>query len=191
MGASAWVAAAAMVLLAQVAPSRAPRDHKEIVVDWDEGLVYPLDDGRPAHRTLITNTGAQFKEKYLGTFRTTQKLLEHRSSMYNEDVQPIRPGQLGARMPYWMRIGWTDQGFHCSGSWDPKGSRRRSKGCYRLSLDDARWLFHWTPIGTPVHVLSSVCGTRYAFLVPKRCRLEAARRASAGAAGQQRKRPGV
>lgn len=191
-----WALAAALALAALI-PARAQDKDKEIVIDWDHGVLYALEDGDLVHDPIITNTGIRFRGRYLGTFRISQKLLAHRSSMYNEHVQPRQPGQLGAMMRYWMRLGDTAQGLHFSPAWSPDGDRHRSMGCYRLSRADARFLFGWAPIGTPVHVVRDVCDSKWASLLPDQCERPAVRKARAsgrrpaahGARASGRQRP--
>lgn len=156
-----WIGVFALLWLAPARPADAA---KEIVVDYDAGLVYPLDNGRLVRGPVITNNGRVFKKKYLGTFPVSEKVVEKRSNMYNRHGNPIRNGEAGARMPYWMRLGRTAQGFHYSSLFSATGSRRRSRGCYRLSKSDAVWLFRWAPVGTPVHVVWSVRKSRFAWL---------------------------
>ena len=156
-----WIGVWILLWVGFAAPAEA---RKEIVVDYEAGLVYPLENGRLVRGPIITNHGVVFKMKYLGTLRGTEKLIEKRSNLYNRHGQPIRNGEEGARMPYWMRLGHTAQGFHYSSLFSATGPRRRSRGCYRLSKADAIWLFNWTPIGTPVHVVWSVKQSRFAYL---------------------------
>lgn len=156
-----WIGLCALIWLAPAAPASAG---KQIVVDYDAGLVYPLDDGRLVRGPIITNNGRVFRKKYLGTFLVSEKVVSKRSNMYNRHGNPIRNGEAGARMPYWMRLGRTAQGFHYSSLFSATGARRRSRGCYRLSKSDAVWLFRWAHIGTPVHVVWSVRKSRFAWL---------------------------
>lgn len=191
-----WALAAALALVAMI-PATAQDEDKEIVIDWDHGVLYALEDGELIHHPIITNTGIRFKERYLGTFRISQKLLAHRSSMYNEHVKPRQPGELGAMMRYWMRLGSSAQGLHFSPAWSPDGDRHRSMGCYRLSRADAEFLFEWAPIGTPIHVVRHVCDSRWASLAPAQCERPATHEAKAngrrpaahGARNTNRRRP--
>lgn len=153
----------ALAFAAALAPAAAA---KQIVVDWQEALIYPLEDGKLVRAPIITNPGKVLLQRHLGVFRVSEKIVDKRSNMYNTDGEPIQPGQEGARMRYWMRFGWTAQGFHQSGMFQESGPRHRSNGCYRLSRASAEWLFHWTPVGTPIFVVNRVKETpRWAFLV--------------------------
>jgi len=156
-----WMGVCILIALGFATPAEA---RKEIVVDYEAGLVYPLENGRLVRGPIITNHGVVFKKKYLGTFRVSEKAVEKRSNLYNRHGNPIRNGEEGARMQYWMRLGNTAQGFHYSSLFTANGSRRRSRGCYRLSKADAVWLFGWTPMGTPVQVVWSVRQSRFAYL---------------------------
>jgi lipoprotein-anchoring transpeptidase ErfK/SrfK len=146
---------------------------RAVIVDWNAGLVYPLRNGQPVRRPIVANPGADFHKHYLGSFVITEKQVEHRSTLYNESIGELQPGELGADMPYWQRIGRTPVGFHLSHLWEPERGLHASMGCYRLSQKSARWLFHWTDIGTPVHVVKSLCRSKWAYLAPSRCEVVA------------------
>lgn len=168
-----WIGLCVLLWLAPSVPAAAA---KAIVVDYEAGLVYPLQDGRLARGPIITNHGRVFRKKYLGTFPVSEKVVDKRSNMYNRHGDPISNGEAGARMPYWMRLGRTAQGFHYSSLFSETGPRRRSRGCYRLSKSDAVWLFRWAPVGTPVHVVWSVRDSRFAWLAkaaPRKAALDA------------------
>ncbi|MBI3944673.1 MAG: L,D-transpeptidase [Armatimonadetes bacterium] len=166
-----WSGIGALALALLAAPAHAG---KAIVVDWKAALVYPLDDGELVRGPLITNNGKVLKPRHLGTFRISEKLVDKRSNMYNKHGKPIQPGEEGARMPYWMRLGGTAQGFHQSSLFNSEGPRHRSNGCYRLSRETAKWLFSWAPKGTPVYVVSDVCVSKFAWLGNSRCERAAA-----------------
>lgn len=155
-----------LILLASVVPAAAS---KAIVVDWDAGLVYPIENGHLVRDPIITNNGRVLKDHYLGTFRISEKKVNKRSNMYNTHGKPIQPGQEGAEMRYWMRLGSSSQGLHHSTAFNSDGPRHRSNGCYRLSLSSAIWLFNWAPLGTRVYVVSSICDSGFAYLT-RRCR---------------------
>lgn len=162
MNARIWIAVGALAaLVGTAAPAMAA---KAIVVDYDAALVYPLEDGRLVRGPMITNNGRVFRSKYLGVFPISEKQRYKRSNMYNIHGDPIRPGEPGALMPYWMRLGRTAQGFHYSAMFSAEGPRHRSRGCYRLSKESAAWLFRWAPIGTPVYVVKRVAQSRFAWL---------------------------
>jgi hypothetical protein len=108
--------------------------------------------------------GKNFKEKYLGRFRISEKVLDKHSNMYSIHNKPLEPGDEPAPMRYWMRVGSTAQGFHHSTLFNADGPRHASHGCYRLSKASAKWLFAWTPVGTPVYVVDSIRDSRFAWL---------------------------
>ncbi len=37
--------------------------------------------------------------------------------------------------------------------WHSDFGRRHSSGCVNMNLDDASWLYHWAPLGTPVTII--------------------------------------
>jgi len=158
-----WAVLGAMAILLAGVPASAAKG-KMIVVDSETALVYPLEDGRLVREPIISNNRKEFVWKDIGTFRITEKIIDKRSNLYNTDGDPIRPGEKGAQMRYWMRMGWTAQGFHQSALFSPELPRRRSHGCYRLSKSSAEWLFNWTPVGTPVHVVRRLKDSRFAGL---------------------------
>lgn len=161
-----WVVLGALSVLIAGAPISAAKASaaKAIVVDSEAALVYPLEDGRLVRKPIVTNNRKEFAWKDIGTFHISEKTADKRSNLYNTDGDPIRPGDKGAVMRYWMRLGWTALGFHQSGLFTPEGRRRRSNGCYRLSKSSAEWLFNWAPAGTPVHVVRRLKDSRFAGL---------------------------
>ncbi|MGH8791081.1 MAG: Ig-like domain-containing protein [Stackebrandtia sp.] len=54
---------------------------------------------------------------------------------------------------YAMRLTWSGQYIHAA-PWSvgDQGTRNVSHGCVNSSTDDAKWVFDWAPIGTPVVV---------------------------------------
>lgn len=115
----------------------------------------PVSSGREGYAT--TN----------GTFRVTEKDIDHRSSLYGDYVgsdgqvvvsevdtrkDPRPPGTryLGASMNYFMRI---NGGIGMHAGYLP--GYPASHGCIRLPSDMARIIYNATPYGTPVVVTGS------------------------------------
>lgn len=170
-----WAGAGALALLLLAAPrfgyARSAPD-KQIVVDWKTALVYPLQDWDLAHKPIQSNNREEFADKDIGSFPISEKVVDKRSNLYNVHGKPLQPGEDAALMRYWMRLGYSAQGFHQSPLFERWGPPHRSHGCYRLSRRNAIWLFDWAPVGTEVYVVPDIHHSRFAYLLdqaaPKR-----------------------
>jgi hypothetical protein len=135
---------------------------KSLTVDLSKSTVYAFDGGRMV-KALVINPGDSDNPTRPGKYKISQKVRSgYRSNLVNTHNRPLKKGELGAPMDYWMRLGGTGMGFHRSSLWRPNG-RWGSHGCLRMSRAGARWLFGWAPMGTPVTVLSG--GTTLASAV--------------------------
>jgi lipoprotein-anchoring transpeptidase ErfK/SrfK len=81
-----------------------------------------------------------------GTRRGTFKV-QNRLTLVNSIIR-------GWRLPYWMGIyyvGRIQNGIHGPEFLNNGGTAVNSLGCVViLSVANARWLFSWAPVGTPV-----------------------------------------
>jgi lipoprotein-anchoring transpeptidase ErfK/SrfK len=135
---------------------------KSLLVDLSKSTVYAMQDGKVV-RALVINPGGSDTPTRPGKYRITQKVRSgYRSNLVDVHNKPLKKGALGAPMDFWMRLGGTGMGFHRSSLWRPNG-RWGSHGCMRMSRSGARWLHDWTPMGTPVTVVSG--GTLYTSAV--------------------------
>ena len=98
----------------------------------------------------VCSTGEPGRETVPGQFKILDKYPEAWASTW------------GIRMPYWMGIYWAgtlENGIHALPI-NPDGSRlwegllgsRVSYGCVILSTENARTLYNWAPVGTPVWI---------------------------------------
>ena len=92
------------------------------------------------------STGKAGHETPVGTFKITQKHIDHYSSIYNR-----------APMPYFMRL--TDDGVGLHAGQLP--GYAASHGCIRLPLGMVKELYAHTASGTLVHVIAETIGTFY------------------------------
>lgn len=155
-------------------PPLPPAVGKEIVVAWEASLLYLLKDGKLAHKPLVIN-GAQrqyFRDAFVGNFKISEKMREKRSNLYDIHGDPLpdktQAAENGAVMRNWMRIGPLAVGLHYSPAFRFQYSpsrRHRSHGCYRMSRRDSNMVFKWASVGTPVHVVRSLAGSKYEALV--------------------------
>jgi hypothetical protein len=140
---------------------------KSLTVDLSKSTVYAFEDGRLI-KSLVINPGDSDNPTRPGHYAITQKVRDgYRSNLVNVHNRPLKKGELGAPMDYWMRLGGTGMGFHRSSLWKPNG-RWGSHGCLRMSRAGARWLFDWTPKGTSVTIVSG--GTTLASAVSDKYR---------------------
>jgi hypothetical protein len=93
------------------------------------------------------STGKAGHETPTGTFKITQKHIDHYSSIYNN-----------APMPYFMRLTNDGVGLHAG----VLPGYAASHGCIRLPMGMVRELYRYTPSGTEVHVIAGPVDPGYA-----------------------------
>jgi hypothetical protein len=152
----------------------------KIVISLQEQLVGLFKGGRLVGLSPISS-GREGYDTYPGSFRVTEKDIDHRSSLYgafvdqvgNVVVQDVNtrtdkapPGTrfVGADMRYFMRINGAigmHQGY--------LPGYPASHGCIRLSAKMAPLFFDATPQGTPVEIQSNAAlqALRPALLPPE------------------------
>jgi hypothetical protein len=111
-------------------------DH--IVLSIAEQRLYAFHDAQLVAWSNVS-TGKAGHDTPLGTFRVTQKHIDHFSNKYNN-----------APMPYFMRLTDDGVGFHAG----ILPGYAASHGCIRLPYDMAQELYYHTPSGTPVTVIA-------------------------------------
>jgi len=111
-------------------------DH--IVLSIAEQRLYAYSDGLII-AWINVSTGKAGHNTPLGTFRVSQKHIDHFSNKYNN-----------APMPYFMRLTDDGVGFHAG----ILPGYAASHGCIRLPFEMAKQLYYHTPSGTPVTVIA-------------------------------------
>jgi lipoprotein-anchoring transpeptidase ErfK/SrfK len=125
-----------------------PKVKKEIHVNVDEQTLAALENGESVY-TFDIVSGKPDKETLVGTFKIARKHEKYVSKTY------------GSEMPYTMFF--TDDGKAIHGT--NMATLRSylhtyltesvgSQGCVGLTDDNAKLLFDWAPVGTPVVVVS-------------------------------------
>lgn len=102
-----------------------------------------------AVKTHLVSTGLPSMPTPVGTFKVLQK---HPRAWSHS-------GKLW--MPYWMHFSGRGHGMHELPEW-PNGrkegqnhlGKKASHGCVRLGIGDAKEVYEWTPVGTPVTVVA-------------------------------------
>jgi len=126
-----------------------PASSKAVVVDVSDQRTYVYENGQ-LKWTFIVSTGMPGSGTRRGNFRIQNKIPNAYASTW--DLQ----------MPYWLGFYWAgplQNGFHAlpilsNGNrlWAGLLGRPASYGCVILSENDARLLYNWVDIGTPVTV---------------------------------------
>ena len=120
---------------------------KKIVVNIERQILIAVHDNKRAFEYDVV-TGRPNKETHPGKFAITRKYEDYTSKTY------------GSPMPYSMFF--TDDGKAIHGTkWATLRSYLHayitesvgSHGCVGLTEEDARKLFEWAPVGTPVVIL--------------------------------------
>lgn len=102
-------------------------------------------------RTYIISTGLRGRDTATGNYRIQSKIPEAWASLWS------------LRMPYWMgiyNVGPYENGIHAlpinrygQTLWSGLLGRPASFGCVILGTLEARELYNWTPMGTPVQIV--------------------------------------
>jgi LysM repeat protein len=123
-------------------PEPAPvyRTGREIVVDLSNSSVYAYEDGVLVYEVL-GSTGLPATPTVQGSFTVRTKVRAQTMS---------GPG-------YWLpNVEWVMyfyQGYALHGAyWHNNFGQPMSHGCVNLTNEDARWLYEWAEVGTPVTV---------------------------------------
>ncbi|MFQ5614242.1 MAG: L,D-transpeptidase family protein [Anaerolineae bacterium] len=136
------------------APDPAPQPaagDKRVVVDISEQRTYAYE-GDELVFDFIVSTGEPGRDTALGEFEIQNKIPVAYASTWNLD------------MPYWLGIYWAgplQNGFHALPTvrhtgqklWDGYLGQRVSYGCIILGDEDARKLYDWVDVGTPVSIV--------------------------------------
>lgn len=128
-------------------PTPDPKPQR-IVVDVSEQRMY-VYEGEDLRWEWVTSTGEPGRDTAIGHFAVQSKIPTAYASTWNLD------------MPYWLGIYWSgplENGIHAlpikrdSGYklWDGFLGQRVSYGCVILSDENAKTLYDWVKIGTPV-----------------------------------------
>jgi LysM repeat protein len=114
---------------------------KRIKVVLSEQKMYALEDGIPVRETLVS-TGLPATPTVVGDFKV---YLKYKSQlMYG-------PGYYLPGVP-WVMYFYRDYGLH-GAYWHSNWGRPMSHGCVNIPIDEAKWFYQWSPLGTPVTVV--------------------------------------
>jgi tetratricopeptide (TPR) repeat protein len=124
--------------------------NKLVVVDISEQRTY-IYQGNYLVDEFVVSTGAPGRDTAIGEFEIQNKIPVAYASTWNLD------------MPFWLGIYWSgplQNGFHALPTvrhtgvtmWDGYLGQRVSYGCIILSQEDAKYLYNWVDVGTPVEI---------------------------------------
>jgi lipoprotein-anchoring transpeptidase ErfK/SrfK len=127
-----------------------PPNLQRIVVDISEQQMYVYEGDNLLWKWVVS-TGEPGRDTAIGQFKIQSKIEKAYASTWNLD------------MPYWLGIYWSgtiEDGIHAlpiqraTGIklWEGLLGRRVSYGCIILSDENARTLYDWAKMGTPVIV---------------------------------------
>ena len=121
---------------------------KEIHVHIDEQTLTAVENGEPVY-TFDIVTGRDGKETNVGRYRITRKYEKYVSKTY------------GSEMPYTMFFTADGKAIHGTQLATLRSYLHAyvtesvgSQGCVGLTDDNAKALFEWAPLGTPVVVMA-------------------------------------
>ena len=128
----------------------APRAKKEIHVNIEQQTLIAIENGNEVY-TFDVVTGKDGKETVAGRYSIFRKEEKYTSKKY------------GSEMPYTMFFssdGKAIHGTHMSALRSYLHAYLTesvgSQGCVGLTDDDAKALFEWAPLGTPVVIISDI-----------------------------------
>ena len=121
-------------------PEPVPSDGKQIVVVLSEQALYAYEDGNLLNK-FIVSTGIPGYPTVTGDFRIYIKL---------EKTRMTGPGYDLPNVP-WTMYFYKGYGLHGT-YWHHNFGHPMSHGCVNMRTQDAKWLFDWASIGTPVHI---------------------------------------
>ena len=127
---------------------------KAILVNVHDQVLYAVDDFKIVYEYDVI-TGRPGKETTAGKFTVFKKIEDYTSKKYKVE------------MPYTMFFSKDGKAVHGT-KWATLRSYLHayitesvgSMGCVGLTEDDARTLFDWTPVGTPVVILDEATEDR-------------------------------
>jgi LysM repeat protein len=127
-----------------------PGAGKRIVVDLSDQRMYVYQNGQMLWSWAVS-TGRPGQETVVGHYKVLNKLPNAYAYTW------------GLQMPHWLGIYWAghlQNGIHAlpiqaNGQrlWEGYLGRRVSYGCVILSTENARRLYNWAPVGTPVDIV--------------------------------------
>lgn len=114
---------------------------KLVKVVLHEQRVYMYENGNLVHEVLVS-TGLPATPTVIGEFKV---YLKYQSQlMYG-------PGYYLPGVP-WVMYFYRDYGLH-GAYWHNNWGNPMSHGCVNMPIEEAKWLYMWAPIGTPVTVV--------------------------------------
>lgn len=132
----------------RISPIGAQHGGRWIGVDLYEQVLIAYEGGSPVFSTLVSSGLPQWSTPE-GSFAVWSKM----------KADPMS-GSMGKPDQY--SIAWVPYVMYFNGSvalhgtfWHNSFGYRHSHGCVNLSVGDARWLFDWVEVGTPVYVYRS------------------------------------
>lgn len=114
---------------------------KEIVVVLSTQMLYVYEGGQSIMEFLVS-TGLPDSPTPLGLFSIQSKY---------EKVRMVGPGYDLPDVP-WTMYFYEDYGIH-GAYWHNNFGHPMSHGCVNMRVDDAKLVYDWAPIGTPVLIL--------------------------------------
>jgi lipoprotein-anchoring transpeptidase ErfK/SrfK len=148
-----WAVLLASLVSWPTSPSAAEEEakaqpKKEIQVNVDEQTLTALENGEPVY-TFDIVSGRPDKETLVGTFKIFRKHEKYTSKSY------------GSEMPYTMFFTEDGKAIHGTNMATLRSYLHTyltesvgSQGCVGLTDDNAKLLFDWAPVGTPVVVVT-------------------------------------
>jgi LysM repeat protein len=134
---------------AQSTEAQPSASNKRIVIDLSEQHMYVYQNGELLW-SWVTSTGMPGAETIPGSFKVLNKVPNAYAYTW------------GLQMPYWLGIYWAgslQNGIHAlpimaNGQilWDGYLGQPVSYGCVILSTENARTLYNWAEVGTPVDI---------------------------------------
>lgn len=114
--------------------------YKSIDVDITNQVVTLFENGKVVD-SFLCSTGLSGTDTPLGDYTIYAKLAA---------VDMRGPGYFAPKVP-WVMVFKGDYTMH-GNYWATAFGRRSSHGCIGLPVDTAKYVYDWTPMGTPIHI---------------------------------------
>lgn len=122
-------------------PSIISKTEKQILVILSEQKAYAYENGE-IQKEFLVSTGVAKHPTIQGNFKIYIKLESTRMKGDDYDL---------ANVPWTM---YFFEGYGLHGTyWHSNFGNPMSHGCVNMKTDEAKWLYDWAPLGTPVIVI--------------------------------------
>lgn len=123
-------------------PTPTVAEGKQVIVVLSQQRVYAFENGALVQEFLVS-TGLPGTPTVQGKFAIYRKVESQRMTGSDYDLPDVP----------WVSYFYRDYSFHGT-YWHSNFGHPMSHGCINMRTEDAKWLYDWAPLGTPVLVVN-------------------------------------